>query len=321
MANIKVGFIGCGGHSGNNIYPSLRPAGLELVAVCDKDPSAAEKRAAEYNLKTFYTNYREMCDTEKMDAVLVVIGPEAHYEYAIALVEQGYHVWTEKPCAATATQADEMVQAAEETERIIQIGFNYRYTMGIQKALSLIQSGRCAQPGTVTVHWWLGCSDLIGFWHHYMVHAVDLLRYVAGAHLTLTHAEYRRRDDINYYIATFRTADGDCALLDLSSSMPLQGHWAQVDWNSSDGILSVVDFTKVNHYMTRSGTQDPYDGDHIWRTESMFTKNPFIQTWGYMPELVLFREAVQTLRNPEATIREAAWGMHVCEELVALAKA
>ena len=41
---INVGFIGCGGFSGGNIYPSLQYAPMNLIAVCDQE----EERAAEY---------------------------------------------------------------------------------------------------------------------------------------------------------------------------------------------------------------------------------------------------------------------------------
>lgn len=317
--NIRVGFIGCGSHSGENIYPALRPAGLELAAVCDINSQAAKDRAAEYNLGNFYTDFRDMCRAEDLDAVLVAVGPEVHYKCAMALVQAGHHVWTEKPCSVTAAQADEMVNAGQRNGKIIQTGFNYRYTIGIQKAVSLIRSGRFARPGSVRVHWWLGDPDPVHFWHHYMVHAVDLLLYLAGADLAMTHAEHQVRDGRDYYLATFRTPDNDLVLLDLSNGMPIEGHWARVEWHSADGILSVDDFTLVNHYQAHGTEQDsPYHGDHIWRTESMFKKSPFIRAWGYVPELILFREAVRGVRKPEATIAEAAWGMHVCERLLAM---
>ena len=33
----RVGFIGCGRHSGLRLYTGLAGAGLELIAVCDQD--------------------------------------------------------------------------------------------------------------------------------------------------------------------------------------------------------------------------------------------------------------------------------------------
>ena len=48
MEKIRVGFIGCGSHSGVRLYPSLRSAGLELVALCDLDETRSRARASEY---------------------------------------------------------------------------------------------------------------------------------------------------------------------------------------------------------------------------------------------------------------------------------
>jgi len=326
MDAVRVGFIGCGKHSGARLYPSLRSAGLELVAVCDVDAAKATARAAEYNLKAFYTDYNEMCRSENMHAVLVSIGPQPHYELALALLAKGYHVWTEKPCSATAAQADEIAQAAEKAGRLVQTGFNYRYTLGIQKAKSMIESGRFATPSLVAVRWWLGVPNPVEFWHHYMVHAVDLLYYISGGGLSgIRHAEHVARDGFDYYLAVFRGANDCIATLELSANMAIQGHWSRVDWMSRDGMLSVRDFSEVTHYQTalwgRYARPDlpAYDGDRIWRTEPLIAKGPFVDVWGYVTELTRFREAIQGKRAPEATIKESAWGMHVCEELLKVA--
>ena len=40
---VRVGFVGCGRHGGERIYPSLELAGIELVAACDLDRERAER--------------------------------------------------------------------------------------------------------------------------------------------------------------------------------------------------------------------------------------------------------------------------------------
>lgn len=322
MRTIRVGFIGCGTHSGRRLYPSLRSAGLELVALCDMDRAKAEARAAEYGVASVYTDYRAMCEGERLDAVLVAIGPEAHYELALALLERGYHVWTEKPCAPDAEQADRVVEAAERAGRHVQTGFNYRYTHGVQKALGLIRDGRFAPPAMLSVRWWLGVPDPIEFWYHYMVHAVDLLNYLAPGGLRDMRVAHQGQAGYDFYVATFR-ADDCLAVLELSSHMPIDGHWARIDWQSRDGQLSVRDFTELTHFATvpwgKFAPPDApdYDGDRVWRTEPLIARGPFVDSWGYVTELDKFRQAVLGLAAPECTIREAAWGMRVCEQMLA----
>jgi len=131
MEPLRVAFIGCGRHSGLRPYPGLADAGLELVAVCDLDQEKAQARAAQYGARHVYADHETMCRQQQLDAVLVVTGPQGHYELTKSLLRLGHHVWTEKPCAVTSAEADELVELSERAGRHVQTGFNYRYGMGV----------------------------------------------------------------------------------------------------------------------------------------------------------------------------------------------
>ena len=62
MANIRIGFIGCGTHSGTRLYPSLRSAGLDLVAVCDRPPEAVAQ--------ALYADHRRVVGKDHVPEVL-----------------------------------------------------------------------------------------------------------------------------------------------------------------------------------------------------------------------------------------------------------
>ena len=325
METIRVGFVGCGSHSGTRLYPALRRAGLQLVAVCDLDADRARARAAEYGLSGAYADHREMCDRERLDAVLVAVGPQAHYELSLDLLARGYHVWTEKPCSRTAAQADEVARAAAAAGRLVQTGFNYRYTFGVQRARGFVQEGRIARPAVTAVRWWLGVPDLQEFMHHYVVHAVDLLRYLAPGELTDMDVRHARRAGHDFFVVTFRDGEGGIATLEATANMTIESHWSRVDWLAEDGVLSVRDFTEVALYRGgrwgryRSADGAAFDGDRLWRTEPLFTKGDFVEAWGYVGELDRFRRAVRGEIEPECTIQEAAWGLRVCEGMMAAA--
>ena len=328
MDKLRIGFIGCGRHSGSRLYPGLRGAGLELVAVCDRDEEKAQARAAQYNVKHVYTDHEAMCREHKLDAVLVVTGPRGHYELTKSLLGLGHHVWTEKPCAETTAQADELAELAERTGRHVQTGFNHRYSIGIQKALRLIEEGRFAQPTMVSVRWWLGEPDRTRFMQHYVCHGVDLLHYLTPGGLTHCdpakdmHVRHQGQDGFDWFIVTFRGKDGCIAVLELAAHMSGEGHYCSADIMSADGLLRVNDFTQVTHYDTapwgnlRKPDSKIYDGDRIWRTEPLLCCDGIWQAYGYSNEFERFREAVQGKRTPEATVREAAWGMRVMDRLV-----
>lgn len=325
---IRVGFVGCGRHSGRRLYPGLEEAGLQLVAVCDEDEQKARERATRYGVPHVYTDWRAMCQSHEMDAVLVVTGPHGHYTLGKELLDRGYHVFLEKPAAATTQQAAELLERATSAGRHMQIGFNYRYSMGVQRAISMIESGRFASPVTVTVRWYLGEPDTSRFMQHYVCHAIDLLHYVTPGGLMHVdpasdlHVEYQRQDNFDWYVVTMRSPRGAIAVLELAAQMSGEGHHARIDFMSRDGLLSVLDFTQVTHYETapwgdlRKPGSKEYDGDRVWRTEPLLTRGPIWQTYGYTAELIRFREAIQGLREREATIEEAVWGMRIMDRFV-----
>ena len=156
---VRVGFVGCGRHGGERIYPSLELAGIDLVATCDLDRERAERYARRFGAESVYTDYRAMCDAEDLEAVLVVTGPQGHFEVGRELVAMGYPVWMEKPPAPTAGQAEELAAAAAEAGVHVQVGFNYRYSAGVRRARSLIDGGQFAPPRMVSVRWWLGGAE------------------------------------------------------------------------------------------------------------------------------------------------------------------
>ena len=330
--NIKVGFIGCGRHSGLRLYPGMEEAGLDLIAVCDADPIKAQQRATRYAVPNVYSDWQAMCDNQSLDAVLAVTGPAGHYELGTQLLERGYHLFTEKPCSVTSDQADHLVQCAEASGKHMQIGFNYRYTMGVQRAVSMIENQQFADPAVISVRWWLGEPDTQRFMQHYVCHGLDLLHYVTPGGLTHLdpqkdlHIEYVHRDNFDWYVVTMRSVSGAIVVLELGPQMSGEGHYCRIDFTSVDGLLSVHDFTQVSHYETapwgdlRTPDSKVYDGDRIWRTEPLLTRGSIWQTFGYAEELRRFRQAVQGTRKPEATVAEAAWGMHVMDHLVDQAK-
>lgn len=324
----RVGFVGCGRHSGMRIYPALQPAGIELVAVCDADEQKAMARAAQYNVAAVYTDVAQMCAGEKLDAVLVVTGPAGHYEVGKWLLESGYHVWSEKPCAVTSAQADDLARVAAATKRHFQVGFNYRYAMGVHQAVELIKLGKFATPAMTSVRWWLGEPDTTRFMQHYVCHAVDLLHYLTPGgliHDERPHIQYLRRDNFDWYVVTFRGQQGEIAVLELGAHMGGHCHHCRIDLMSGDGLLSVRDFTELTHYDTApwgslvKPDSKTYDGDRIWRTEPLLTRGGLWQTYGYTHELRHFRETAQGTGQPEATVAEAAWGMRIMDQLLAAA--
>lgn len=99
---VRFGVIGCGGHSGSHIMPGVH-AGLELVAVYDRDKKAMAEAAApalSVGQNVWQCNsYKELLGMPEVQAVVVITGDSDHPDHMWQAVQRGKHVLVEKPMA------------------------------------------------------------------------------------------------------------------------------------------------------------------------------------------------------------------------------
>ena len=72
----RIGFVGCGTHATQNLYPSLRFAGCELVAAADPIEERRDYVRRHFGAQRVYSGYEEMLEQESLDGVMVC-GPAA----------------------------------------------------------------------------------------------------------------------------------------------------------------------------------------------------------------------------------------------------
>jgi len=192
MEKIRVGIIGNGGISHCHMagYKALGDR-VEIVAVCDIDEAKCKAYAAQYGVPHTYTDYNEMMANEKLDCVSVCTWNAAHKGATIAALKGGANVICEKPMAMNAAEAEEMLAAAKEAGKLLQIGFVRRFGDDADTVKRFIDSGnfgdvyyakamylrRNGCPGG-----WFGDKKFSGGGPliDLGVHVIDLSRYIAG---------------------------------------------------------------------------------------------------------------------------------------------
>ncbi len=129
MRVARLGVIGGGtfGWFHLTAYSQLQREGkAQLVALADVKEEVLERRAKEFNVKT-YKDYREMLEREELNAVSVVTPDHLHREIALDALEAGLHVLVEKPMDVTVEGAEEMAEAAQRKGLLLQVDFHKRY--------------------------------------------------------------------------------------------------------------------------------------------------------------------------------------------------
>ncbi len=142
---IKCGVIGYG-YWGPNIVRNLSNVeGCEVVAIADASP-AARKRAhkAHPNLR-IEADCNEVISSTAIDAVAIVTPVWTHYELAKAALENGKHVFVEKPFTNSSEKAGELIELAEKKNLRIMVDHTFLFTGAVRKIHELIQNGSLGQ--------------------------------------------------------------------------------------------------------------------------------------------------------------------------------
>jgi len=184
---VAVAIIGPGSQGRLLVNFCLKIPGVRFVAVCDiwsYNQKYAQNLLGKYDQKvTVYDDYREMLEKEKhLDAVIVATPDWMHAEHAIACLQAGKHVYCEKEMSNSLEKAREMVAAAEETGKLLQIGHQRRSSPRYWHALKMIEKDGILGRMTHTYAQWNRAQLLdIGWPEKYTMKAEELSRWGYGS--------------------------------------------------------------------------------------------------------------------------------------------
>ncbi|MCL5064879.1 MAG: Gfo/Idh/MocA family oxidoreductase [Firmicutes bacterium] len=144
MANLKIGFIGCGGIANQKHLPGMaQQSGVDLVAFCDLVVERAEEAARKYGTADakVYTDYRELLADPSIYAVHVLTPNVSHSEITVAALDAGKHVLCEKPMAINSEEAERMLEARNRSGKLLTIGYQYRHFHDHAVAKKVVDEG------------------------------------------------------------------------------------------------------------------------------------------------------------------------------------
>jgi len=114
MKKVKLGLIGCGRIAKNHLDAVSQIPEAEFVAVADIIAEKAQATAESYGIKAVYTDYHEMLEKEKLDAISICTPSGMHPQMGIEVAKHGVHVITEKPMGINIQGADNLIQACDQ---------------------------------------------------------------------------------------------------------------------------------------------------------------------------------------------------------------
>jgi predicted dehydrogenase len=143
---LRVGVVGCGLIAQAIHLPNLARLGeFAMVAVADPSARVREAVSARYPPARVHADWHVLLEREELDALVVCSPHSTHAEVVTAALEQGLHVFVEKPLCIAVEDADAIAELARAADRVVQVGYMKRFS----RAYEALLGGLPASPDGV----------------------------------------------------------------------------------------------------------------------------------------------------------------------------
>jgi predicted dehydrogenase/quercetin dioxygenase-like cupin family protein len=302
---IRLGVVGVGGHCTHVLLPLLPMLPVQLVAVADPDPARRDHAAEHYGATGRYADAAAMYAAERLDAVLICVGPRHHPALVAQALDAGLHVWVEKPLATSALEIAELIP--KRRDRVVVVGFKKAFMPGIRRLRELAtrpDAGRMLNlMGEYPVNLPPGgsaalASGLAGGWLANGCHPLAAMLAIGGPVARLT----SHLNQSGHGVIALEFANGAMGSLNL---LPLRGvndryavfterchaevenGWT-IRWHRGGALVDGWDFT----------SSGDHGGTVVWEPNNAFARNDarLEATQGFWHELEHFCTCIRTGR-------------------------
>lgn len=325
IKKIKTVFIGCGKHATENIYPSLRYCPIELLATCAFHKKNAERNAKWFGALHYYDNYREMLDTEKPDACIIVVNAFSHAEMACEALKRGINVFMEKPPSVDLEGTEKIIEEAGKKQKVAMVGFQRRYAPAYVKAKELIgEKGFGPLTHIQTKH----CTGR-------MIQGEDFILEIGIHHLDLARFFFGEVDSLfinasggetgEAYAVNLKFKNGAVGSMILSEQQSWFHHNERIEITGSGNSIEIDNVCKLTYFNKGQeilGVPVTHlfcgkQGKVVWEPNftSLTTENSLLYQSGIIGELQHFCDCVLNNKKPQTSIEDAYKTMLLVSQL------
>lgn len=213
---IRVGVIGVGnmGQHHTRVLSLLKD--VELVGISDVDVERGLDTASKYRVR-FFEDFRDLLP--HVDAICIAVPTRLHHSVGMTCLQAGIHVLIEKPIAASIAEAESLVNAAAESQCILQVGHIERFNPAFQELIKVLKTENLLALEAHRMSPYSNRANDVSVVLDLMIHDIDLLLELAGAPVERLTASGSRSADsayLDYVTATLGFANGIVATLTAS---------------------------------------------------------------------------------------------------------
>jgi len=171
---------------------------ISIEAICDIDEARLSEVSSRYKARA-YRSLGDMLEKEKLDVVVISTPTPLHVPQALKCLEYGLDILMEKPIALNMKEVKELLRVVEGSDRIVTIGFQFRYSSLIHEIKKAIDMDTLS----MIVGYWYWTIPLVswiarrnmggGQMVDQAIHLIDLMRFIVGEEVEKVYAIYTER--------------------------------------------------------------------------------------------------------------------------------
>ena len=204
---MRIAIIGLGDIAQKAYLPIITARSDIEIVFCSRNQVTLERLTRMYRVTASIINIDDLFD-KGLDAAFVHTSTESHTDVAGKLLQKGIHVYLDKPIAYSYEESRKLVELAEQTERILMVGFNRRFAPMYNqlktkedRRLILIQKNRVFDP-----------DHARHFVFDDFIHVVDTLRYLAPGEIRDVRVSSLQTEGRTHQVVLHLDGDGFTAM-------------------------------------------------------------------------------------------------------------
>jgi myo-inositol 2-dehydrogenase/D-chiro-inositol 1-dehydrogenase len=319
--NFKICVVGCGnmamGFHGPSYqrYAMLHPD-VELAACCDLDESKVVIFKEKFGFSRHYTDIDLMLDSEKPDAVCLVVPVNLTFSLSLKIMGKGYPLLLEKPPGLNSKETMELIRSANRGNSPNQIAFNRRYTPLVRKLKDLLDAQSEKYEFMNIQYRMLRVGRKDPDFTLTAIHGIDLVKYIAGSEYKTVDFRYKELDLIGENVANIHMdcefESGATARLDFLPVSGMNSERLEVNVHNHTFSLQLpvgdyLDFPGKLLHIENNEVKLELNGLDIAGSAELFVLS------GFYHENELFFEDIRNGRKPAGDIASGLQSVEIAD--------
>ncbi len=310
MEKVKIGIIGTGyiGSVHGRIYSQNPKA--EIAALYDIAPEKAERLQKSIGGKVC-TSREELF--ENCDAVLVTTPNKTHVEIASDAIAHDKHVFCEKPFAIGIEDAQKLLDKANASDKVFQVGHNRRYAPVYATLKELLTEDTAHSAhikmnrGELKNPVWTGDVNVTGgFLYETTIHLFDMMRFQFGEIAEFSaYGSQHEYPELDEFSCIFKFKNGFHCTFASSSDASWHFPFERIEVFCHHRTIMTEEMERL---LDSRGMDANFETKSFHMTEKE-------ERWGYVQEDIAFIDAILENKKPPVTATDGFKSVELVEKV------